>query len=93
MEMKYSITLHPLVTSYDIPQLDTFWRHTIRDAIREKLATKPEIYGKPLRYNLKGCRALRIGDYRAVFQMEHATVYVVAIVHRSSKYKGVERRI
>jgi len=93
MEVKYSITLHPLVTANDIPRLDTFWRITIRNAVREKIAKSPELYGKPLRQSLKGCRSLRVGDYRVVFQIKSRIVHLVAIVHRSSKYRGIERRI
>ncbi|KKW35764.1 hypothetical protein A2852_00510 [Candidatus Adlerbacteria bacterium RIFCSPHIGHO2_01_FULL_54_23] len=93
MEIRYSITLHLAVISKDIPRLDTFWRHTIRDAIREKLKTKPELYGKPLRQTLKSCRTLRIGDYRVVFKIQDITVYIVGIVHRRAKYEGIEKRI
>ena len=93
MEVRYSITLHPLVTSHDIPRLDAFWRHEIRDAVRAKLTTEPELYGKPLRQSLKGCRGLRVGDYRVVFQIRPRTVHIFAVVHRSGKYKGVGKRV
>lgn len=93
MEIGYSVVLEPLVTARDIPRLDTFWRHTIRDAIREKLTVNPDIYGKPLRQSLKGCRALRVGDYRVVFQIQQKVIHVIVIIHRSTKYKGVEKRI
>ena len=93
MEVKYLITFHPLVTNEDIPRLDTFWRYETRDAIRTKLTTEPELYGKPLRESLKGYRSLRIGDYRVVYRIEKRVVKVIAIVHRSGKYKGIEKRM
>jgi mRNA interferase RelE/StbE len=93
MEIRYSITLHPLVTSLDIPRLDAFWRHAIRDVIREKLTSHPEIFGKPLRRTLKGCRTLRVENYRVVFQIQKKTIHVIAIIHRSTKYKGIEKRV
>ena len=93
MGVRYSVTLHPLVTTHDIPRLDTFWRHTVRDAIRVKLRANPEIYGKPLRRALKGCRTLRVADYRIVFQIRSTTVHIVAIIHRSTNYHGVGKRL
>ncbi|MEK7132857.1 MAG: type II toxin-antitoxin system RelE/ParE family toxin [Patescibacteria group bacterium] len=93
MEVSYSITLHPLVTARDIPRLDAFLRQTIRDAIREKLTKRPEVYGKPLRYTLKGCRSLRVGDHRVVFQIQRRIVHIVAVIHRRTEYRGVEQRL
>jgi mRNA interferase RelE/StbE len=93
MEIRYSITLHPTVISHDLPHLDPFWRHTIRDAIRAKLRSNPEVYGKPLRHALNGCRTLRIGDYRVVFQIIKQRVHIVAVIHRRTEYKDIEKRI
>jgi mRNA interferase RelE/StbE len=93
MEMKFSITLHPLVIAHDIPRLDSFWRQTIRDALRQKLGVAPDKYGKPLRQSLKGCWTLRVGDYRVIYKIAAATVYVVAIMHRSKGYSDVATRI
>lgn len=90
--MKYSLLLHPLVTSHDIPRLDTVWQHIVRDAVREKLVTNPKLYGKPLQHSLKGCRALRVGDYRVVYQIDASVVKIVAIIHRSQNYKGIDGR-
>ena len=93
MEVSYSITLHPLVIAQDIPRLDPSLRQTVRDAVREKLTKRPEVYGKPLRYGLKGCWSLRVGDYRVVFQIQQKIVHIVAIIHRRTEYKGVEQRL
>jgi len=93
MEVNYSITLHPLVISKDIPRLDPRWRQEIRDSIRIKLGTRPELFGKPLQEDLRGLRRLRVGDYRVVFQIQKRTVHIIAIRHRSDGYKGIEKRI
>jgi mRNA-degrading endonuclease RelE of RelBE toxin-antitoxin system len=93
MEVAYSITLHPLVTTHDIPKLDSFWRITVRDAIRGKLKTNPYVYGKPLRHDLKSCRTMRVADYRVVFQIRPKVVHIIAIIHRSTDYKGVAQRL
>ncbi len=93
MEIRYEIVLHPAVIQNDIPRLSKVWRNKIRDTIRQKLKTHPELFGKPLHQNLKGCRRLRVGDYRVVFQIKGSEVTVVAIVHRSSEYKGIKKRL
>jgi len=93
MEIRYRIELHPNVVKFDLPRIDAAWRRIIRDSIREKLGTEPEFYGKPLRQNLRGCRSLRVGDYRAVFQIQGAVVRIIAIIHRSAEYKGIFGRL
>ena len=93
MEISYFITLDSAFIKQDIPKLDTFWRHTVHGAVREKLTTRPDVYGKPLRRSLRSCRALRVSDYRVVFQIQQKTVHIVAIVHRSTKYKGIDKRL
>lgn len=93
MEIEYSLFHHPLVIKEDIPRLDQFWRHEIRDAVRAKLLTQPQLFGKPLRGTLKGCRTLRVGDYRIVFKIDRKAIHIVAIIHRSTDYRGIERRI
>ena len=93
MEIRYSIELDSTVIQQDLPRLDASWRTIIRDTVREKLTTRPELYGRPLRQELKGCWKLRVGDYRVVFQIHARTVRIIAIIHRSSNYKGVQKRI
>jgi mRNA interferase RelE/StbE len=93
MEVNYSITLHPLVTKKDIPRLDTFWRQEVRDVMRMKLLTEPELFGKPLRKTLKGYRSLRVGDYRILFRIEKKVIKIFAIIHRAEVYKEMEKRI
>ena len=91
-EKAYSLKYHRLVFD-EAGRLDSFWRGQILTSIEDKLLVQPELFGKPLRQSLKGCRVLRVGDYRIVFRIEKRTVQVVAIIHRSSDYKGIEKRI
>lgn len=48
----------------------------------------PVLFGKPLRYSLKGYRRLRVGDYRVVFCIEADShqIIVTAIKHRKDIY-------
>ena len=91
-EKEYSVTYHRLVFG-EVAGLDSFWRKQILSAIEGKLLIQPELFGKPLRQSLKGHRSLRVGDYRVVYRIEKRTVRIIAIVHRSSKYKGIEKRM
>ena len=88
----YSLKYHRLVPN-DLATLDSFWQQQVLGAVEDKLVIHPDLFGKPLRQSLKGCRSLRVGDYRVVFRIEKMIIRVLAIIHRSSKYKGVEKRI
>ncbi|MEK7599229.1 MAG: type II toxin-antitoxin system RelE/ParE family toxin [Patescibacteria group bacterium] len=92
MEVRFSIKYHYLVVKNDIPKLPLLWKRKIKTAIEEKLATLPELYGKPLRYSLKNYRKLRVGDYRVIFRIEKWMVKVLVIQHRSAAYKSAEKR-
>lgn len=67
--MSFEIQYHELVHQKDIPKLPKNIKERIKRAIEEKLMTRPEMYGKPLRRSLKGYRKLRVGDYRVIFQL------------------------
>ncbi len=93
MEISYEIRYLPVVVRNDISSLDVGTRARIRSAIEQKLTTKPEIFGIPLRQSLKGHRKLRVGDYRVVFRIEKNIVIVLAILHRSVVYEYAEGRV
>ena len=93
MEITYTIYLHRLILEYDIKKLDETVEHRIKQTIREKLQTRPEIFGAPLRGILKGYRKLRIENYRVIFRIEKQMVIIVGILHRSKAYEEIERRI
>ena len=89
----WKIDYHSKVDSEDLPRIDARWWRDIEEAIRRKLMTNPHAFGKPLRHSLKGVRALRVGDYRVLYEIRHATVYIGAIKHRSFEYQaGIEER-
>ena len=88
----YALTYDRLAIQ-EFSRLDTFWQDETRAAIESKLAVAPELYGKPLRQTLKGCWTLRVGDYRIVYRIETKTVKILAIIHRSSNYRDIEKRI
>ena len=85
--MKYRLEYFESVIREDIPNISAPDRQRIRKAIEERLGTNPIEYGKPLQYSLKGCRRLRVGDYRVIFQIEgDRTVVIVKIGHRREVY-------
>jgi mRNA-degrading endonuclease RelE of RelBE toxin-antitoxin system len=93
MEIKYGLRYEEHVSNVDIPKLPLSEKTRIENAILQKLRTKPEVYGKPLRKSLKGHWALRIGDHRAVYRIIGDTVNIFAIGNRSTIYQVAERRV
>lgn len=89
----FKIVYHHLVVSHDIPRLSSEWKAKIRRALETRLATHPDLYGKPLRRSLKGYRKLRVGDYRVVFRIVKSIVKILIIQHRSMVYDSIEKRI
>lgn len=91
--MMYTLTYHPHVVRSDIPKLGDAMQRRVRNAIRNKLAVDPIAFTKPLRHSLQKCRALRVGDYRVAVIVQNHEVRILAIVHRSKDYKGVDERL
>ncbi len=89
--MNFEICYHEDVLEKDIPKISKEWQNSIKKAIEEKLTTRPEVFGKPLRHSLKGYRKLRVGDYRIIFRIERTIVKVFAIQHRSVVYRRQKR--
>ncbi|MCL5436649.1 MAG: type II toxin-antitoxin system RelE/ParE family toxin [Candidatus Dependentiae bacterium] len=85
----YRIVYLDDVVKKDIPALDGAAKRGIRRAIEERLMKDPVVFGKPLRYSLKGHRRLRVGDYRVVYRIdeEKEVVVIVAIKHRRDIYE------
>ncbi len=91
--MSFKVVYHQLVVSDDIPKLSSIWKGKIRKTIEERLTTRPDIYGKPLRRSLRSYRKLRLEDYRIIFKIEDQTVKVLMITHRSVIYTKISKRI
>ena len=89
----FKVVYHYLVVHNDIPKLPNEWKEKVRRAIEERLLTRPDLYGKPLRRSLKGYRKLRVGDYRVIFRIEKNIVRILIIQHRSVVYMEAEKRV
>lgn len=83
----YKLIYSDAVVDRDIPKLSAPVKSLIRSTIEKKLLTHPVKFGKPLRYSLKGCRSLRIGDYRVIYQIDGTSIKILVIEHRKCCYK------
>jgi mRNA interferase RelE/StbE len=91
--MSFTIIYHPDVKEVDLPKINENIKLRIKKAIEERLMTDPSKYGKPLRKSLKGYWKLRVGDYRVVYRIKGADVFVFGIIHRKEVYKDVNSRL
>ncbi|TAL23732.1 MAG: type II toxin-antitoxin system RelE/ParE family toxin [Nitrospirae bacterium] len=91
--MPFEIRYHRDVKTADIPLLDAKTKNRIKTAIEMRLTIAPHQFGEPLRKTLKGYWKLRIGDYRVVFKVVGAEVWILGIMHRKKVYKKIENRI
>lgn len=84
----YSILYRESVVKKDIPRLPKNVRDSIKKAIKERLQVDPINFGKPLRYNLKGFKRLRIGAYRIIYEVDkdNKSIQINAIRHRKDIY-------
>ena len=82
----YKINYSNEVIEKDIPKLSNPIKNLIKSVIEKKLLNDPVKFGKPLRYNMKGCRSLRVGDYRIIYQLDNNDVRIVLIGHRKECY-------
>lgn len=80
--------LHSVVKD-DISKISKAEKEKIKKAIESKLALDPISFGKPLQYSLRGCRRLRVGNYRVIYKIEAESncVLVVKIGHRKDVYE------
>ncbi|MDR2831618.1 MAG: type II toxin-antitoxin system RelE/ParE family toxin [Rickettsiales bacterium] len=85
----YTIKYLKHVLKRNLPSLPEAIKSTIKEAIRECLATDPIGNGVLLRNRLKGHRRMRIDDYRIVYRVNIAKckVTIVSIGHRDNIYK------
>ncbi|OGJ53815.1 hypothetical protein A3D11_00345 [Candidatus Peribacteria bacterium RIFCSPHIGHO2_02_FULL_49_16] len=88
--MSYVIQYSGLLNPKDIARFPKVHLRKIKKAIEEKLIIHPEVFGKPLRFSLKGYRSLRVGAYRVIFRIDKDIVKILVIAHRSAVYKDYE---
>ncbi len=55
----------------------------IKNSIERKLSTEPDVFGKPLRCNVRGYWSLRVGEYRVIYRIHQSDVFILVIEHRS----------
>ncbi len=91
--MNFKLIYHADVKKVDLPKIDMKNRSMIKKAIEERLATHPEVFGKPLQRTLKGYWKLRVGEYRVVFKILKNDILVLGIIHRKDVYQRVKKRI
>jgi mRNA interferase RelE/StbE len=89
----YKILYVDKVVNQDLPNILAPWKSEIKQAIENKLMTRPEVYSKPLRRSLKGYRKLRVGGYRIIFRVEGNQVKIFVIQHRSTVYDTAPERL
>ncbi len=75
----YKIFYHPLVWEEDFSRLAKVAIQRIIHDIVKKLSHNPELYGKPLRFELKGYFKLRIGEYRVIYRIDKKIVQVFVV--------------
>ena len=85
--MLYRVLYNDDVTRRIIPSLPIRDKEIIRRAIDERLTSDPTGLGKPLQYNLKGYRRLRVGNWRVIYRIEGTDVIICDIVDRRDAYK------
>lgn len=87
---QYIIELKKSVIERDLVELSKSARELIQRAIKDRLMVDPMSFGKPLRYNLKGYRSLRVGTYRIIYRIEEENykVIITDINHRKDSYNN-----
>ncbi len=85
--MRYTIEYSTLQNPKELRKISTADLRSIKEAIEEKLTSAPEVFGKPLRFSLKGHRSLRVGDYRIIYRIDRFVVRIILIAHRSKVYR------
>jgi mRNA interferase RelE/StbE len=91
--LTYKLVYHAEVEKVDLPRIDEKNKSMIKRAIEERLATQPELYGKPLQRTLKGYWKLRVGEYRIVFKVLENELRIYGIIHRKRVYRDVGKRM
>lgn len=89
----FKIVYDPLVVSEDLSNLERKTLLDIKRVIEHKLATQPDVYGKPLRGPLHGYWSLRTGNYRIAYHIKGRVVHIDVVEHRSSAYDTLRVRI
>ena len=83
--MDFEVYYHP-ETKDDLKSIPQNIKSRLKEAIINRLVSAPNMYGKPLRGNLKNVWSLRVGDYRVVYLLREKKVVILQVVHRKDAY-------
>ena len=86
--MTFTVLFHPEAAK-EIESFPPALNERLKTAISNRLMTKPEVFGKPLRATLKGYWKLRVGDYRIVYAFQGSELIIYAVRHRKEIYRVV----
>lgn len=93
----FKVIIDELVFTEDFKEITEKDQQRIMKTIRKKLTTEPELYGKPLKNDLKGFWKLKIDKYRVVYSINKGKieVYVITVGFRRDEevYKAAAKRI
>jgi len=85
--MKYRLLYSEFVDWKRFEKLSLHDKKRLLHALEQKVAVDPLHYGKPLQQSLRGCRALRVGDYRIIYRLHGDVVEILLFGHRSTVYE------
>jgi len=92
----YTVLIDELVLKEDFRKIDKPDQQKFIKTIRKKLTSEPEIFGSPLRADLKGLWKLRVGPYRVIYEIKkkEVLVYVIKVGFRRDEevYKEILKR-
>lgn len=91
--MPFTLLYHPQVVEEDLSRLPQNIHSRVARAIESRLVKAPELHGAPLRGTLKGYWKLRVGEYRVVYKIMAAEVWIFGIIHRKKVYDNINRRL
>lgn len=89
----YEVVYSDIVVREDISHLGATDKFRIESAIRTKLTTFPDQFGKPLRRPHSGYWSLRVGNYRIIYVISRNIVRVVVILSRDRVYEELTKRL
>ena len=85
--MNFTVLLHPKAAQ-ELNKIKEPVRSRIREGLTE-LRSDPEGAGKKLRYT--DLWSLRIGDYRAIYEIKREQVIILYVGHRKNVYDEFSR--
>lgn len=92
-----TVIIDELVFKKDFTKIDKSNQKRIIRVIRNKLTTRPKVFGEPLSGAFSGLWKLRVGHYRTIYeiQKEKVQVYVIIIGFRRNAevYKKLISRL